>query len=169
MDCRIIIVDEMHPSIQPGLIALNCSVDYLPGIKREQILEMIGDYTGIIIRSKTELDREIFDRAVRLKFIARAGAGIEKVDEEICLSRGIRILNAPEGNRDALGEHAIGMLLALFNKMHFADRQIRDGIWDREGNRGIELQGKTVGIIGYGNMGSAFARRLSSFGCNVIA
>jgi D-3-phosphoglycerate dehydrogenase / 2-oxoglutarate reductase len=169
MSCRILIVDEMHPGILPGLEAIHCVADYLPGIRREEIIEKIGDYTGIIIRSKTALDREILERAVCLRFIARAGAGVEKIDEEICRTRDIRILNAPEGNRDALGEHAVGMLLALLNKMHSADLQIREGIWDREGNRGVEIMGKTIGIIGYGNMGSAFARRLSSFGCRVLA
>jgi D-3-phosphoglycerate dehydrogenase len=169
MNYRVLIVDEMHPSILPGLEAIHCAADYFPAIKREEIIDRIGEYTGIIIRSKTSLDREILDRAVRLQFIARAGAGIEKIDEEICRARDIRILNAPEGNRDALGEHAIGMLLALLNKMHTADLQIREGIWDREGNRGVELMGKNIGIIGYGNMGSAFARRLASFGCSILA
>jgi len=169
MNWRIIVVDEMHPGIIPGLRELHCEVDYQPEIKRDGILAIIQDYEGIIIRSKTNLDREILDRATSLKFIARAGAGIEKIDEEICRKRKIRILNAPEGNRDALGEHAVGLLLALLNKMHTADSEIRKGIWDREGNRGIEIMGKTVGIIGYGNMGSAFARRLSSFGCRILA
>jgi D-3-phosphoglycerate dehydrogenase len=159
----------MHPSIVPGLEAIDCEVDYSPDISRDEIMRVIGKYSGIVIRSKTELDQEILDKAVNLRFIARAGAGIEKIDEAICAERGIRILNAPEGNRDALGEHAIGMLLVLLNKIHTADREIRNGIWDREGNRGVELMGKTVGIIGYGNMGSAFARRISSFGCRVLA
>ncbi len=169
MKWRIIVVDEMHPSIIPGLETLGCEVDYQPDIKRAEILETIGSFDGIIIRSKTELDKELLGRAPLLKFIARAGAGIEKIDEEICDIRGIRILNAPEGNRDALGEHALGMLLALLNKMLTADQEIRQGIWDRDRNRGIEIKGKTVGIIGYGNMGSAFAKRLSSFDCRVLA
>ncbi len=169
MNWRIIIVDDMHPGITPGLEELGCMVNYQPEIKRAEILGIIHDYDGIIIRSKTELDKEMLDRANRLKFIARAGAGIEKIDEEICRARNIHILNAPEGNRDALGEHALGMLLALLNKMHTADREIREGTWDREGNRGVEVKGKTVGVIGYGNMGSAFARRISSFGCTVLA
>ena len=169
MNWRIIVVDEMHPSIIPGLEALGCEVDYHPDIKRPGIFEIIGDYDGIIIRSKTDLDKEMLDRATSLKFIARAGAGIEKIDEEICHKRNIRIFNSPEGNRDALGEHALGMLLALLNKMHTADQEIRSGRWDREGNRGIEIKGKTVGIIGYGNMGSSFAKRLSSFDCRILA
>lgn len=159
----------MHPGIVPGLQELGCQVDYWPDIKRAEIIGAIRDYDGIIIRSKAELDKELLDQAGKLKFIARAGAGIEKIDEEICHIRNIRILNAPEGNRDALGEHAIGMLLAMLNKINSADQQIRNGIWDREGNRGIEIKGKTVGIIGYGNMGSAFAKRLSSFDCRVLA
>jgi len=169
MAVRIFIVDEMHPSIIPDLKANGISVDYQPDIKREEILKKIGNYSGIIIRSKTTIDKEILDKAINLKFIARAGAGIENIDEVLCRLRGIRIINAPEGNRDALGEHAMGMLLALLNKIHTSDREIRAGTWDREGNRGIEIKGKTIGIIGYGNMGSAFAKRLSSFDCAILA
>jgi D-3-phosphoglycerate dehydrogenase len=169
MKYRIIIVDEMHSSIQPGLEQIGCEVDYKPDITRAELLERIEHYFGIIIRSKTTLDQELLDKAIQLRFIARAGAGVDKIDMDICQKRGIRILNAPEGNRDALGEHAVGMLLALLNKIHTADSQIRHGIWDREGNRGIEIQGKTIGIMGYGNMGSAFARRLASFDCTLLA
>ncbi len=169
MTFRIFIVDEMHPSIIPDLKGYGFDVDYQPNINREEILRRIGNYTGIIIRSKTTIDQELLDKAINLKFVARAGAGIDKIDEVKCRLRNIRIINAPEGNRDALSEHAMGMLLALLNKIHTADHEIRQGNWNREGNRGIEIQGKTIGIIGYGNMGSAFAKRLSSFDCSVLA
>lgn len=165
---RILIVDRMHKGIAEALGSLGYAVEYFPDIDREGIKVKIGNYTGIIIRSKTNLDEDILSRG-QLRFIARAGAGIDNIDEEYCLKHNIHIINSPEGNRDALGEHAVGMLLTLLNKIHTADREIRKGIWDRENNRGTEIQGKTVGIIGYGNMGSAFAQRLSGFDCRVIA
>lgn len=166
---NILIIDEMHPSIVPGLKNIGLDVDYMPNIKREEILEIIHIYEGIIVRSKTEADKELINKASNLKYIARAGAGTDKIDNKLCEKKGIAILNAPEGNRDALGEHAAGMLLTLINKIHKADHEVRNGVWDRENNRGYELLGKTVGIIGYGNMGSAFARRLSGFDCKVLA
>ena len=169
MGRKIIIADEMHPSIVPNLKKAGFEVDYLPGISREDLKECIHPYAGIIIRSKTDLDQEMLDRALNLRFIARAGAGKDKIDESYCNEKGIVILNAPEGNRDALGEHAIGILLTLLNKIHNSDKEIRRMIWDREGNRGTEIKNKVVGIIGYGNMGSAFARRLSGFECKVLA
>lgn len=169
MGRKIIIADEMHPSIIPDLEKAGFEVDYLPNINREDLIKSIPHYNGIIIRSKTDLDREILDLAINLKFIARAGAGTDKIDDSYCNKKGIVILNAPEGNRDSLGEHAVGILLALLNKIHISDKQIRRMIWDREGNRGTEIKGKVVGIIGYGNMGSAFAKRLSGFECKVLA
>ena len=169
MGRKIIIADEMHPSIVPDLKKAGFEVDYLPDISREMLKESIHQYHGIIIRSKTDLDREMIDLAHNLKYIARAGAGTDKIDESYCNYKEIAILNAPEGNRDALGEHAIGILLTLLNKIHISDRQIRRSVWDREGNRGTEIKDKVVGIIGYGNMGSAFAQRLSGFECRVLA
>lgn len=169
MGRKIIIADEMHPSIVPDLEKAGFEVDYLPKISREDLKECIHLYHGIIIRSKTDLDREMIDLALNLQFLARAGAGTDKIDESYCNNKGIDILNAPEGNRDALGEHAIGILLTLLNKIHTSDKEIRKMIWDREGNRGTEIKNKVVGIIGYGNMGSAFAQRLAGFECKVLA
>ena len=169
MGRKIIIADEMHPSIVPDLNNAGFEVDYLPEISREMLKDCIYQYDGIIIRSKTDLDREMIDLARNLKYIARAGAGTDKIDEPYCNDKGIAILNAPEGNRDALGEHAIGILLTLLNKIHLSDREIRSSYWNREGNRGTEIKDKIVGIIGYGNMGSAFAQRLSGFECRVLA
>jgi D-3-phosphoglycerate dehydrogenase / 2-oxoglutarate reductase len=165
---KILIIDQMHPTIIPFLEGIGVKPDYRPDIKRDQVLDIVGDYTGIIVRSKMVLDREFFDKASNLKIIARAGAGLDQVDLETMRSRHIEIVNAPEGNRDALGEHAIGMLLCLFNKINLGDAQVRQGIWDREGNRGVELKNKTVGIIGYGFMGQAFVKRLASFDCNIL-
>jgi D-3-phosphoglycerate dehydrogenase len=125
-------------------------------------------YDGIVIRSKIKITKEIIDKATNLKFIARAGAGLENIDVIYAQSKGILCLHAPEGNRDAVGEHALGMLLSLFNNLCKANKEVREGKWIREGNRGVELMGKTVGIIGYGNMGSAFADRLKGFGVTVL-
>ena len=165
----VLIVDEMHPGIVTGLHKLGFAADYRPDIRRKEILETIGEYTGLIIRSKTDADLELLEKASSLRFIARAGAGTDKIDEDSCAARNIIILNAPEGNQDALAEHAVGMLLALLNHMHTADRQVRNYQWDREKNRGYEIHSKTVGIIGYGHMGGALAKRLSGFSCQVLA
>ena len=159
----------MHSSIVPDLQNAGFYVDYKPDINRDELKNVVHLYEGIIIRSKTTIDQELIDLAPALRFVARAGAGTDKIDEAYCKIKGINILNAPEGNRDALGEHAIGMLLSLFNKIHTADNEIRNHIWDREINRGVEIKGKVVGIIGYGNMGSAFAQRLSGFECRILA
>lgn len=169
MKSHCLIIDKMHESIIPMLKGIGMTPDYRPAIQREEILEIISNYEGIIIRSKTHIDQQLIDKATNLRFVGRAGAGLDQLDEQALAKRNISILNAPEGNRDALAEHTIGMLLCLMNKMHMADQQIRQGIWDREGSRGVELMGKTVGLIGYGYMGQAFARRLSSFGVNVLA
>lgn len=169
MGRKIIIADDMHPSIVPDLEQAGFQADYYPDITRNELKEEIRKYVGIVIRSKTDLDKELIDLADNLHFIARAGAGTDKIDEAYCIEKGIHIMNAPEGNRDALGEHALGMLLSLLNKIHTSDNEIRQYIWDREGNRGTEIKEKVVGIIGFGNMGSAFAQRLSGFECQVLA
>ncbi|HET6225759.1 MAG TPA: NAD(P)-dependent oxidoreductase, partial [Bacteroidia bacterium] len=136
---------------------------------REEILAHVHEYDGIVIRSRIKIDKEIIDKATKLKFIARAGAGMENIDTVYAEQKGIICLHAPEGNKDAVAEHAIGMLLSLFNNLSRANKEVREGKWIREGNRGVELMGKTVGIIGYGNMGSAFAQRLKGFGVKVLA
>lgn len=166
---KCFIIDEMYPNITELLQDIGIDPVYKPDITREQIMEEIDDYEGLIVRSKTPIDSELLQCAKKLKFIARAGAGIDNIDQSFCKERGITVFNAPEANRDAVGEHAVGMLLSLFNKINTSDKEVRRGIWDREGNRGTEIQGKTVGIIGFGNMGTAFARRLRGFDCKVIA
>jgi D-3-phosphoglycerate dehydrogenase / 2-oxoglutarate reductase len=166
---KVLIIDEMHLSIIPLLEMEGFEVDYRPEISRREILEIIGDYAGLIIRSKTPMDRELLEIAFKLKFIGRAGAGLDKIDLDYLEERKIQLFHAAEGNMDAVGEHAIGGLLALFNHIGKADQEVRKGIWRREENRGIELQGKKVGIIGYGNMGSAFAGKVAGFGVKVLA
>jgi D-3-phosphoglycerate dehydrogenase len=166
---KVLIVDQMHESILGLLEKYGFEVTYLPKITREELFEQIGSYEGILIRSKTPLDRELLERATRLQFIGRAGAGLDQLDLDYLKERGVALFHAAKGNRDAVAEHAVGGLLALFNHLNQADQQVRKGIWDREGNRGVELKGKTIGIFGYGNMGKAFAKRLKGFGVNVLA
>jgi D-3-phosphoglycerate dehydrogenase len=132
-------------------------------------LECISLFHGLVIRSKTPMDRPLLENATNLTFIARAGAGLDNIDLEYMERRGIALHHAPEGNRDAVAEHVIAMLLAFFNQLKKGDQQVRKGIWDREGNRGVELAGKTVGIFGFGNMGMALAKRLSGFGVKILA
>lgn len=169
MNNKVLIIDDMHSSIEPLLKEAGFDPDYRPFIKPEEVREIIGNYEGIIVRSKMDLDKAVIDRAVNLKFVARAGAGVDKVDYEYLEEKGIALVNAPEGNRDALAEHTVGMLLNLFNKINSACREVREGIWLREENRGWEVMGRTVGIFGYGFMGEAFTKRLAGFGCRILA
>ncbi|WP_222535629.1 2-hydroxyacid dehydrogenase [Pedobacter polysacchareus] len=166
---RILIVDELHPVFKERAIAMGYEVDDLPLYTREQTLAAISNYQGIAVRTKFRIDQELMAAAPSLKFIARAGAGLDNIDVDYARSRSIELLNAPEGNMDAVGEHATGMLLSLMNNFRNADQEVRNGTWDREGNRGYELKGKTVGIIGYGFMGKSFAKKLAGFEVNVIA
>jgi len=166
---RILIADLLHPIFKEEAEKLGYVVDDFPQFTREQTLANIAEYEGIAVRTKFKIDKEIIDAGVKLEFIARAGAGLDNIDEAVAHTRGIKLLNAPEGNRDAVAEHALGMLLSLLNNLRRSDIQVRNGIWDREGNRGLELNGRTVAIIGYGNMGRCFAQKLKSFGVNVIA
>lgn len=144
-------------------------VKYLPNITRDEILDQVSEYEGLIIRSKTPMDRPLLERATKLKFIARAGAGLDQIDLDYLVHRGIKLFHAAKGNRDAVAEHALAMLLALFNHIKKSDAEVRKGIWDREGNRGHELMGKSVGIMGYGNMGKSFAKRLRGFDVDIYA
>lgn len=135
---------------------------------KEEIEAKIHNYDGFIIRSRFTIDQHFLDKATNLKFIGRVGAGLENIDCDYAISKGIQLISAPEGNRNAVGEHALGMLLSLFNKLNKADHEVRTGKWLREDNRGIELDGKTVGLIGYGNMGKAFAKKLRGFDVEVL-
>jgi D-3-phosphoglycerate dehydrogenase len=169
MKGKILIVDDLHPAFKDRALQLGYEVDDLPKITRAETLAAIAGYEGIAVRTKFRIDKELMDAAPGLKFVARAGAGLDNIDEAYAAERGILLINAPEGNRDALGEHAVALLLSLVNNLRKADMEVRNGVWDREGNRGWELKGKTVGIIGYGFMGSSFAQKLSGFGVKVIA
>jgi D-3-phosphoglycerate dehydrogenase len=169
MKNNILIVDDIHPIFIERAEALGYTCDYRPTIKAAEALEIIGNYAGLVIRSKFNVDRKVIDAATNLKFVCRAGAGMDNIDEAYAEEKGIQLINAPEGNMDAVGEHAVGLLLALMNNFRNSNLQVRDGIWDREGNRGYELKGRTVGIIGYGFMGKSFAKKLSGFEVNVIA
>ncbi|SHI92599.1 2-hydroxyacid dehydrogenase [Flavobacterium haoranii] len=135
---------------------------------KEEIETKIENYHGIVIRSRFKIDRNFIDKAKNLQFIARVGAGLESIDCDYALSKNIHLIAAPEGNRNAVGEHALGMLLSLFNNLNKADKEVKNGLWQREANRGHELDGKTVGIIGYGNMGKAFAKKLRGFDVKVL-
>lgn len=169
MNGKILIVDDLHPVFKSRAEQLGYEVDDLPEITRAETMAVISKYDGIAVRTKFKIDRELMEAAPGLKFVARAGAGLDNIDEAYAKAHHIQLLNAPEGNRDAVGEHAMGMLLSLINNHRKADMEIRNGIWDREGNRGWELKGKTVGIIGYGFMGSSMAKKLSGFDVRVIA
>ena len=165
---RILHLDTNHRLLIEELHALGFTNDEDYTSSKEEIQSKIHDYHGIILRSRFKIDREFLDAAKNLKFIGRVGAGLENIDTAYAESKGIKLIAAPEGNRNAVGEHSLAMLLSLFNKLNKADKEVRSGQWLREENRGVELDGKTVGLIGYGNMGKAFARKLRGFDVSVI-
>ncbi len=165
---RILLLDKNHPLITEQLSAKNFSLEEDFYSSYEEVLKKIEHYDGIIIRSRIPLDQNFLENAKNLKFIARLGAGMENIDIPTAQKLGIQLINSPEGNRDSVAEHVLGMLLLIMNRLIIASNEVKNGIWLREENRGDELLGKTVGLIGYGNMGKATAKRLSGFGCNVI-
>lgn len=165
---KILAIDSNHECLNNGLREAGFIVDEDYSSSKEIIEQKIANYDGMIVRSRFPIDRSFLEKATQLKFIGRVGAGLENIDEEYAAERGIVLFNSPEGNRDSLGEHAVGMLLMLMHHLRRADNEVRNGIWKREENRGDELKGKTVGLIGYGNMGNAFARRLQGFDVDVI-
>lgn len=165
---KVLHLDSNHPLLIQQLADLGYTnhEDYTSS--KDQIEAKIHEYDGIVIRSRFTIDKQFLDKATNLKFIGRVGAGLENIDCDYSLQKNIELISAPEGNRNAVGEHALGMLLSLFNKLNKADKEVREGKWLREENRGIELDGKTVGIIGYGNMGKAFAKKLRGFDVEVL-
>lgn len=165
---KILFVDTVHPYLEEQLIAHGYQTFHFTSASKEEFISIAGNYHGFIIRSKFLLNKEILDHCKQLKFIARAGAGMENIDVVYAESLGITCINSPEGNRDAVGEHAIGMLLMLMNNLKKADAEVRNGIWIRAENRGYEIMGKTVGLIGYGNTGKKIARKLSGFECEML-
>ncbi|MDW7695562.1 NAD(P)-dependent oxidoreductase [Flammeovirgaceae bacterium SG7u.111] len=163
-----LIIDPMYPGIVELLAEIGVKADHRPDIKPAEVFEIIGNYEGLILRSKMKIDEKLLEAATKIRFIARAGAGVDQIAGDVLSRRKITLLNAPEGNRDAVGEHTLAMLLCLYNNLQIGNKEVRGKKWLREANRGIELFGRTVGIIGYGNMGKATARRLSGFGCKVL-
>lgn len=166
---KVLIVDEMHPSIIEMPKSLGLEVDYLPNISAEGFVEILPEYEGLIIRSKFFIDEKLLKFATNLKFIGRAGAGLDLIDLDACKKYDIAVFAANEGNRIAVAEHLIGMILTLFNNINRADNEVKNNIWKREENRGVELYGKKVGLIGFGNNGEATANRLVAFGCEILA
>ena len=166
---RILITDRTDPVLQETLEAAGHLVAVDTHVSYDTLLQTIGQYDALVVRSKINIDKNFLDHARHLRCIGRVGAGMETIDVEYAESLGIRCLNSPEGNRDAVGEHALGLLLALLDNISRADAEVRQGLWRREANRGLEIKGRTIGIIGFGNMGGAFAQRLQGFECDIIA
>ncbi|WP_299223023.1 2-hydroxyacid dehydrogenase [uncultured Psychroserpens sp.] len=165
---KILHLDTNHPLLINQLNELGFINDENYNASKETIQNRIHDYDGFIIRSRFKIDKPFLDAATKLKFIGRVGAGLENIDCEYAKLKGIKLITAPEGNRNAVGEHSLAMVLSLFNKLNKANKDVREGKWQREANRGIELDGKTVGLIGYGNMGKAFAKKLRGFDVDVL-
>lgn len=165
---KILLLDKNHPLITEQLLAKNFVLEEDFISSYDEVCHKIENYDGIIIRSRIPLDKNFLEKGKNLKFIARVGAGMENIDIPVAENLGIQLINSPEGNRDSVAEHVIGMLLILMNRLFIASQEVKNGIWKREENRGDELLGKTVGLIGYGNMGKATAKRFSGFGCKVI-
>ena len=165
---NVLHIDQNHPVLWSELDALGYKNTEGYRLNRQEILSIIQDFDGVVIRSRILIDREFLDATKNLKFIARVGAGLDAIDLNYAAEKGVQLISAPEGNSTAVGEHALGLLLNLMNNLNRADRQLRQGLWQREANRGVELSGHTVGIIGYGHMGKAFAQTLRGFDCPVI-
>lgn len=166
---KILIADRTHPILNEKLEAAGHTCTILGNCTYDSLLAAVQDYDALVVRSKVIIDSHFLDLARHLRCIGRVGAGMETIDVVHAEQLGIHCLNSPEGNRDAVGEHAVGLLLALFDHIAKADKEVREGLWQREANRGLEIKGRTVGIIGFGNMGGAFAQRLQGFDCRLIA
>ena len=167
-DIKILHIDSNHPLLWEQLeqAGFQNEADFIS--TKQEVEAIIENYHGIVIRSRFKIDKTFLDKATNLKFIARVGAGLESIDCVYAIAKGVHLIAAPEGNANAVGEHALGMLLALFNNLNKANNEVKSGQWNREANRGYELEGKTVGIIGYGNMGKSFAKKLKGFDATVL-
>jgi D-3-phosphoglycerate dehydrogenase len=166
---KILITDNVHECFMEAMQALDCEVHYRNTIQKEEVLAIIADYDILLINSRIKADKALIDKGIKLKAIARIGSGLEVIDTEYAATKNIACINAPEGNKDAVAEHALGMLLCLLNNIHIANAEVKAGQWLREQNRGTELGGKTIGIIGFGNNGSAFAEKLKGFNVTILA
>ncbi len=169
MKPKVIFIDSVHPILFERLEQNGYECHWRNDLNRPEILSILPNYVGAIIRSKFIFDEEVFEKATQLKWIARSGAGMENIDAQIANEKNIQLFNSPEGNRDAVAEHCLGMILSLFNQLKRSDNEVRNAQWNREKNRGLELKGKTFGILGYGFMGQALAERLAGFGVKTIA
>ena len=167
-DVKILHIDSNHPLLWEQLEKAGFQNEADFDSTRAEIEAKIDNYQGIVIRSRFKIDKDFIDKATNLKFIARVGAGLESIDCDYAKSKKIHLIAAPEGNMNAVGEHALGMLLSLMNKLNRADKMVRESNWVREGNRGYELESKTIGLIGYGNMGKSFAKKLRGFDVDVL-
>lgn len=166
---KVLVTDGVHPVMFEGLERLGFSYDYLPEISLTEVHDVIHEYEGIVVNSKIIADKVLFDKAKKLIFIARLGSGMEIIDQVYAKEKGIHVINSPEGNRNAVAEHALGLLLSLANNFIRADKEIRMKFWDREKNRGFEIQGKTIGLIGFGHTGGTFGKKLAGLEMNVLA
>lgn len=164
-----LVIDEMHPSLEPMFREIGVRIHYRPDLTAAEVPAALAaqPYDGLLVRSKVRVTAALLTHGPHLRYVARAGAGVDNIDEDALAAAGVTLLNAPEGNRDAVGEYCIGLLLSLFRNVVRADGEVRQGTWRREANRGEEIGGKTIGLLGYGHMGRAFARRLAAFGCTV--
>jgi D-3-phosphoglycerate dehydrogenase len=166
---KVVFLDSVHSVLVERLSDAGMQCELAWEYDKDQIINCISNAQGIVLRSRFTMNEDFLKFAPDIKFIARSGSGLENIDLNYCSKRDIKVYNSPEGNRNAVGEHALGMLLSLMNHLHTADCDVKSGIWDREGNRGVELDGKTVGIIGFGNNGSAFAKKLRGFDIKLMA
>lgn len=166
---KCLIIDQMHESFISMLKEIGWEASYQPDISRDEIKRIHHHYSGLIVRGKTRIDDDLLGDHPTITFVGRAGAGVDNLDLDYLSKKNIKVIHAAEGNRDAVGEHTVGILLSLLRNISRADQQVRSHIWKREENRGTEIMDKTVGIVGYGNMGRAFAKRMSGFGCKVLA
>ena len=169
MKGEVCFIDTVHPILEERLTKFGFTCVDLTKVASAELLPRILNAFGLVIRSRITLSKEMLSQLSDIQFIARSGSGLENIDVSYCQEKGIHLFNSPEGNKNAVAEHALGMILSLFNHISVSDQEIRNGIWDREGNRGVELDGKTIGIIGFGNNGAAFAKKLSGFDVKLMA